>query len=76
MTADLFKVLRVTPVLGRAFSVENEVAGRDRVAVLSDGLWRHRFGADPGIIGRLIPLEDLRFFAGEDPLGRAVDLNG
>ncbi|MDP9323043.1 MAG: ABC transporter permease [Acidobacteriota bacterium] len=59
VTADFFSVLRVHPIIGRAFTAENEVAGRDRVAILSDGLWRRRFGADPQIIGRLIPLEDL-----------------
>ena len=59
VTADFFTVLRATPALGTTFTVANEVAGRDRVAVLSDGLWRRRFGADPGIIGRAIPLEDL-----------------
>lgn len=59
VTADFFAVLRVTPAIGRTFSVENEIAGRDRVVVLSDGLWRRRFGADPGIIGRTLALEDV-----------------
>jgi len=59
VTAEFFSVLRTQPIIGRAFTAANEVAGRDRVAVLSDGLWRRRFGADPQIIGRAIPLEDL-----------------
>jgi putative ABC transport system permease protein len=57
VTAGFFDVLRVRPAMGRAFTTENEVDGRHRVAVLSDGLWRRRFGGDPGIIGRAIPLE-------------------
>jgi putative ABC transport system permease protein len=57
VTAGFFSVLRVSPVIGRAFTAENEVDGRHRVSVLSDALWRRRFGADPGIIGRTIPLE-------------------
>jgi putative ABC transport system permease protein len=57
VTAGFFDVLRVRPVLGRAFTAENEAAGRERVAILSDGLWRRRFGADPAVIGRTIPLE-------------------
>lgn len=57
VTASFFDVLRVRPALGRAFSAENEVSGRNRVVVLSDGLWRRRFGGDPGIVGRTIPLE-------------------
>ncbi len=59
VTAGFFTVLRAAPALGRTFTVENEVPGRDRVAIISDGLWRRRFGADPEIIGRAIPLEDL-----------------
>ena len=57
VTADFFKVLRVQPVLGRGPAAEEEVDGRHRVAVLSDALWRRRFGADPTIVGRAIPLE-------------------
>ena len=57
ITADLFEVLRVSPAMGRPFTAENEVDGRHRVAVLSDAIWRRRFGADPSIVGRTIPLE-------------------
>jgi putative ABC transport system permease protein len=57
VTADFFKVLRVRPAMGQVFRVENEVDGRHRVAVLSDGLWRRRFGGAPDIIGKAIPLE-------------------
>jgi len=57
VTADFFKVLRVQPAIGRAFTDENEVDGRHRFAVLSDGLWRRRFGSDPTVVGRTIPLE-------------------
>ena len=56
VTADFLKVLRVQPALGRGPVVDEEVDGRHRVAVLSDGLWRRRFGADPAIVGRAIPL--------------------
>jgi len=57
VTASFFTVLRQQPVIGRAFTVENENDGQQQVAVLSDGLWRRRFGADPGIVGKTIPLE-------------------
>ena len=59
VTGEFFDVLRVRPTLGRVFTAENEVSGRDRVAVLSDALWRRRFGGDPQIVGRTIPLEDV-----------------
>ncbi|WP_157772501.1 ABC transporter permease [Lacunisphaera limnophila] len=50
--ANLFDTLGLQPVLGRAFTAEEQQAGRDTVAVLSDACWRRKFGADPGIIGR------------------------
>jgi putative ABC transport system permease protein len=59
VTAGFFDVLRVRPAIGRPFTAENEIQGRDRVAILSDGLWRRRFGGDPAIIGRTIPLDDV-----------------
>jgi putative ABC transport system permease protein len=57
VTADFFKVLREHPAMGRTFTVENEMEGNQRVAVLSDALWRRRFDADPAIVGRMIPIE-------------------
>jgi len=59
VTAGFFGVLGVHPAIGRVFATENETSGRDRVAVLSDNIWRRLFGADPQIVGRRIPLEDL-----------------
>jgi predicted permease len=56
-TADLFEVLGVRPQLGRPFGPEHEVNGNHNVTVISDGLWRRRFGADPSIVGRLIALD-------------------
>ncbi len=63
VTAQFFDVLRVRPAIGHVFTAESEVFGRDRVAVLSDALWRARFGGDPEIVGRTILLDDLE--AGE-----------
>jgi putative ABC transport system permease protein len=59
VTAGFFDVLRVQPAIGHPFTAENEVAGRERVVILSDAVWRRLFGADPNILGRTIPLEDL-----------------
>jgi putative ABC transport system permease protein len=59
VTAQFFDVLRVRPAIGRVFTAEHEVSGRDRVAVLSDALWRRRFGGDPQIVGRTISLDDV-----------------
>ena len=59
VTADFFNVLRVRPTIGRAFTAQNEIAGRHRVAVLSDAFWRRRFGGDPRIVGGTISLDDV-----------------
>jgi len=50
------EVLGVAPSVGRAFRAEEEVVGRHRVVLLSDALWRRRFGADPRIVGQSIAL--------------------
>lgn len=60
VTAGFFNVLRVQPAIGRAFTRDNEVAGRDRVVVLSDAFWRRAFGADPQIVGRVLTLDDVQ----------------
>jgi putative ABC transport system permease protein len=57
-TAGFFDVLRTRPALGRVFTVENEIDGRHRVAVIGDSLWRRRFGGDPELVGRTIVLGD------------------
>ena len=57
VTSDFFSVLRTRPRLGRPFTPADEVDGRDRLVILSDGFWHSRFGADPDIIGRTVRLE-------------------
>ena len=49
----------VSPVRGRGFSADEDLPGRPPVVVLSDGLWRRRFGADPEIVGRTLILDDV-----------------
>lgn len=58
VSANLFPMLGIEAAVGRTFGAADEVSGRHRVAVLSDGLWRTRFGADPLIVGRTITLND------------------
>jgi putative ABC transport system permease protein len=57
ITGNLFGLLGVAPAIGRAFGMEGETPGQDRLAVLSDGLWRRSFGGDPAIVGRSIQLD-------------------
>jgi putative ABC transport system permease protein len=58
VTGAFFDVLRVTPQLGRRIGEEHTRGGNHEVVVLSHGLWTRRFGADPGIIGRSIRIND------------------
>ena len=56
ISANSHAVLGVVPALGRPFTEDEDEVGHERVAILSDGLWRRRFGADPAIVGRTIRL--------------------
>ena len=55
-SANIFDLLGVEPFLGRAFAAEDAV-GDGRVAVLSHGLWKRRFGGDRGVIGQDVTLD-------------------
>jgi predicted permease len=53
-----FSMLGVTPQIGRLFGPQDFVPGFAAAAVISDGLWRRAYGADPNIIGRTIRLDN------------------
>lgn len=53
----LFSLLGVSPVLGRAFTPEEEAPGNERLVILSHGAWQNRFGADASVLGTTIPLD-------------------
>jgi len=57
VSSGFFAVLGRQPLLGRGLAIADEQWGAHRVAILSDGLWRRRFGADPGILGRPIQVD-------------------
>jgi putative ABC transport system permease protein len=56
MTANFFGILGTNPQLGRFFAPGEEGPGAPFVAIISDGLWHRRFGADPHMIGRTVRL--------------------
>jgi putative ABC transport system permease protein len=58
VAANFFDVLDVQPELGRRFRSGDDEPGAAKLVILSDGLWRRRFGADRSIIGRTIRLDD------------------
>src|ERR1700687_1799684 len=55
---ELFHVLGARPALGRPLLASDDRAGAPGAVVLSDGLWRGRFGADSGVLGRKVLLDD------------------
>ena len=70
VTGNLFSVLGAKPALGRAFLPEEDRPGAAHVAVLSHGLWKRRFGADPGLVGREIMMNgEKRIVIGVMPPG-------
>ena len=60
VSADLFQLLGVRPMLGRTF-LPNEDEPGNQVVILSHELWQRRFGADRGIIGRTVTLDGKQF---------------
>jgi predicted permease len=59
VSPSLFGVLGVEPAFGRTFAQDENTVGHDRVVLLSDGFWRHRFGGDREIIGRTVALNGI-----------------
>lgn len=61
VSASYFQVLRVGPTSGRSFDSSDDRPNGSKVAILSDKLWRRRFGADPAILGRAISLDGVNY---------------
>ena len=58
VSADLFKVLRRRPLIGRPFQPEENESGATPVVILGHGLWQRRYGSDPAVVGKSIGLND------------------
>jgi predicted permease len=70
VSADFFPLLGITAAMGRVLSPQDEVWGQHRQVVVGDGLWRRRFEADPGLVGRTIQLDGESFqVVGIAPVG-------
>jgi predicted permease len=65
VTANFLPLLCDRPALGRHFAADEEGPGKKAVVILSSGLWRRRFGADPSLVGRAIQMD-----------GQAVEVAG
>ena len=58
VSANFFSLLGIQPALGRSFTEEEDQPQRNKVLVLSDELWRRRFGSDPNIVGKTTLVND------------------
>ena len=56
VTADYFRLFGAPVQLGRTFTADEDQPNGPRVMVISDGLWRRRYGADPQMVGKAIQL--------------------
>ena len=61
VSAQFLRVLGVTPILGRGFAPDEDVPGKDHAVLISDRLWRERFGSERGVIGRKIRVNGFVF---------------
>jgi predicted permease len=61
VTANFFPLFGVTPAYGRNFLGSEESAGGPHVVMLSDRLWRRRYGADPAVVGRTIQVDGVGY---------------
>jgi putative ABC transport system permease protein len=53
-SATLWPLLGIRPLAGRTFTADEDRPGGPAVVLVSEGLWRRRFGADPGLAGRMV----------------------
>jgi putative ABC transport system permease protein len=61
VTADLFTMFGVRPLVGRVFEPADDQPGAPRAVILTEGLWSSRFARDSGIVGRSITLDGEAF---------------
>ena len=57
VSSNLFGLLGIAPILGRAFTPDDEQWGQHKVAILSESLWRSRFASNPNIAGTKIEID-------------------
>src|SRR5213594_1349053 len=54
ITEDLFKIISVSPIMGRDFTADNNKPGSEKVAILSHEIWKRDFNGDPNIVGQSV----------------------
>jgi putative ABC transport system permease protein len=58
-SANLFQMIGQRPVVGRDFRPEDDRPGAAPTVILGNGLWKNRYGSDPGVIGRSVKVNSL-----------------
>ncbi|HZI43453.1 MAG TPA: ABC transporter permease, partial [Gemmatimonadaceae bacterium] len=77
VSGDYFRVFGVAPQLGRVFGRDEDEPGKNRVVVLSDGLWKRIYGGDRGVIGKTMELNAQSYtILGVMPEGFRAFFNG
>jgi putative ABC transport system permease protein len=61
VTGDLFRVVGVEPILGRALNAADDVAGAENVLVISHGLWMRRYGGARDVLDQMLTLRERPF---------------
>jgi predicted permease len=79
ISAELFPTLDIPPILGRNFRPEEDQTGSAPVAIISDGLWKRKFGLSPDVINKTIALNGRAYtivgvFPGRLPIFSASDV--
>jgi putative ABC transport system permease protein len=59
ISAHAFKLLGQPPILGRDFLPDDDRPGAPAVVLLGGGIWKNRYGSDPGVIGRSVRINDI-----------------
>ena len=54
ITEDLFKIIGVSPIMGRDFTADDNKPGAEKVAILSHEIWKRDFNGDPDIVGQSV----------------------
>jgi len=58
VSSNFFDVLGVRPIHGRGFNDKDDDLGSEAVVLLSNGYWKRKFGADPGVVGKVVEMND------------------
>jgi predicted permease len=61
VTGDFFRTMGIPALIGRTLQSGDDVDGKNRVVVITEALWKRRFGADPSIAGQTIEVNSGRY---------------